>query len=82
MNVADGTVTQRPWKGPDATTGRTLEAFRESLSYGPQHGDWPEWLTRAAVSICRSYGIKGECDPAYIANVINNERLGIAEVIV
>jgi hypothetical protein len=77
MTLPDSAIDSRPWPGKDATTQRTMDEFRESLEGGPQHGDWPEWLTRAAVSICRAYGIKGICDPAYIANVINNERLGI-----
>lgn len=69
-------ITLRPWSGPSAFTGKTMDEYADELSGPAQHGEWPEWLTRAAVSICRSYGIKGLCDPAYIANVINNSRLG------
>ena len=39
----------------------------------------PEWAQQAAISICRSYGIKGICDPAYIANVIWATKLSTPE---
>lgn len=76
-------ITTRPWNGRCWTTGRTMDEFAESFEFGSQyrdeHGDWPEWMTRAAVAICRSYGIKGICDPAYIANVIHGEMLGVRQ---
>lgn len=73
--LADSAITDRPWRGKCATTGLTMDDFRERLSFtSPQHGDMPDWVTRAAVSICRSYGIKGLSDPMFIANVINNAR--------
>jgi len=28
----------------------------------------------ASIHICRAYGIKGQADPAYIANVIQNKK--------
>lgn len=75
-------VTDRPWRGPDATTGRTVDDFRDSFDVPPQYAaDWPEWVTRAAVSICRSYGIRGVSDPAYIANVIMGEQLVASPVV-
>lgn len=70
-------ITQRAWAGPSAFTGKSMDDYERELAGPAQHGEWPEWLTRAAVSICRSYAIKGSSDPAYVANVINNERLGI-----
>jgi hypothetical protein len=33
--------------------------------------DAPEWMKKAAEHICRSYSIKGQADPAYIANTIS-----------
>ena len=30
----------------------------------------PEDIKRLATRICRSYGIRGVCDPMYIANVV------------
>ena len=38
----------------------------------------PENLRRLAARLCRSYGIRGICDPMYIANVIACE-LGIGD---
>ena len=35
--------------------------------------DAPDWAKAAAIAICRSYGIKGICDFAYIANTIRAE---------
>jgi hypothetical protein len=67
-------VDQRPWNGPCATTGHTMDEFAEYLGDQDQHGNpWDPRVTRSAVSICRRYGIRGICDPAYIANVITNE---------
>jgi hypothetical protein len=31
----------------------------------------PEWMKQAAEHICKSFGIKGQADPAFIANVID-----------
>ncbi len=57
---------ERPWTGACATTGLTMAEFAARL----EGTDVPEWVSQAAVAICRSYGITGLCDPAYIANVI------------
>lgn len=38
----------------------------------------PENLKRLASRLCRSYGIRGTCDPMYIANVIAFE-LGLGD---
>ena len=38
----------------------------------------PENLKRLSARLCRSYGIKGICDPMYIANIIALE-LGIGD---
>jgi hypothetical protein len=78
QTMPDSAITDRPWRGQCATTGKTMEDFREHLTFAaPQAGgELPEWLTRAVVSVCRAYGIKGSADPMYIANVINNQRVG------
>ena len=36
---------------------------------------YPEWLKKAVIHICDSYGIYGQADPAYIANVIEKYEL-------
>lgn len=38
----------------------------------------PIKIKRAAIRICESYGIRGLCDPAYIANIIALE-LGLGD---
>lgn len=38
----------------------------------------PAELIKTAICICRSYGIKGICDPMYIANTIAKD-LGIGD---
>ena len=38
----------------------------------------PEDLRRLSERLCRSYGIRGICDPGYIANVIAKE-LGLGD---
>ncbi len=68
-------ITSRPWKGPCAVTRLTMEEYDERLKHVAH---LPAWATRAAVDICRAYGIKGECDPAYIANVIHGNAEGVA----
>jgi hypothetical protein len=44
------------------------EAFTNPVTRQPY--DVPEDIKRLATRICESYGIKGVCDPMYIANVI------------
>jgi hypothetical protein len=81
-DLPDSAITDRPWRGKCATTGWTMDDFRERLAYGSQYDEpWPEWVTRAAVAIVRSYGssITGWCDPAYIANVIHGRYLGVEQ---
>lgn len=65
------TITTRPWPGKCATTGLTMAEFAERLTFNPNN-KFDARVSRAAVSICRAYGINGLCDPAYIANVISN----------
>lgn len=51
------------------------EAFTNPVTQEPYQ--IPENLKRVATRICQSYGIRGICDPMYIANVIAVElRLG------
>lgn len=38
----------------------------------------PEGIRKAAIHICDSYGIRGECDPMYVANTIALE-LGLGD---
>ena len=59
----------RPWKGRCATSGLTMDEYAERLA----GVDAPDWACRAAVAICRSYGIRGWADPGYIANTIMRE---------
>lgn len=51
------------------------EFFDEAFKLHPQI---PPKLRRLAERLCRSYGIRGICDPAYIANVIAVE-LGLGD---
>jgi hypothetical protein len=62
-------IVHRPWKGPCATTGLTLQEFIDRLD--GVHA--PDWAKAAAIAICRSFGITGWSDPGYIANVIMGE---------
>jgi hypothetical protein len=51
--------------------GHFVEAFTNPVTREPYAV--PEDLRTAATRICRAYGIKGICDPMYVANVIANE---------
>lgn len=62
-------VTDRPWPGKCATTGKTMEQFFNDLKDSPAY----DHQCRAAVSICRAYGIRGCADPGYIVNVMRAE---------
>ena len=44
------------------------EAFTQPTTGKPY--EVPEDIKRLATRLCRSYGIRGSCDPMYIANVI------------
>lgn len=44
------------------------EAFTNPVTRQPY--DVPKDIKRLATRICESYGIKGICDPMYIANII------------
>lgn len=44
------------------------EAFTDPITR--QTYQVPEDIKRLATRLCRSYGIRGICDPMYIANVI------------
>ena len=33
----------------------------------------PDYIKVASAKICQAYNITGQCDPGYIANVINNK---------
>ena len=52
------------------------EAFTNQIPREPYQ--LPENLKRLATRICRSYGIRGVCDPMYIANVAAVE-LGLGD---
>ena len=52
------------------------EAFTNPITREPYQ--LPENLKRLATRICRSYGIRGVCDPMYIANVAAVE-LGLGD---
>lgn len=52
------------------------EAFTNPVTREPYN--IPEPLRIAATRICQSYGIRGTCDPMYIANVIAVE-LGLGD---
>lgn len=52
------------------------EAFTDPLTRAPYQ--IPEDLKRLARRLCQSYGIRGVCDPMYIANVIAFE-LGLGD---
>lgn len=47
------------------------EAFTNPITRQPY--DPPADIRRAAERICQAYGIRGVCDPMYIANVIARE---------
>lgn len=53
-----------------------IEAFTDPVSRKPYNV--PDDLKRLSTRICRSYGIRGLCDPMYIANVIAVE-LGLGD---
>ena len=38
-----------------------------------EHCDATESTKKASMRICHAYGIHGQCDPAYIANVISKK---------
>ena len=65
---------ERPYRGKDAVTGLTMDQFAKRVDVS--HA--PDYAKAAAIKICRSYDIKGECDPAYIANVIVQEARRLA----
>lgn len=52
------------------------EAFTDPVTREPYR--MPATLRTAATRICQSYGIRGTCDPMYIANVIAVE-LGLGD---
>ena len=52
------------------------EAFTHPITREPYQV--PADLKRLATRLCRSYGIRGVCDPMYIANVIAVE-LGLGD---
>ena len=60
-------IVERPWRGPDAITGLTMD---ELVSRANEADNARDGAKDAAISICRSFNIRGLCDPAYIANVI------------
>lgn len=53
-----------------------IEAFTDPVTREPY--EVPIALKRLAIRICRSYGIRGVCDPMYIANVAAME-LGLGD---
>lgn len=53
-----------------------IEAFTDPMTGEPYA--IPENLKRLSARICRSYGIRGSCDPMYIANIIAFE-LGLGD---
>lgn len=75
--MPDSAITDRPWRDKCATTGLTMDDFKLRLAGDGEHGPFPEWVTRAAVHICRAYGssIVGLSDPKYIANVIHGQHV-------
>jgi hypothetical protein len=52
------------------------EAFTNTITRQPQIV--PEDIKRLSIRLCRAYGIRGICDPMYIANVIAFE-LGLGD---
>jgi hypothetical protein len=70
-NEANVKITDTPWDGRCWTTGLTMREFEDRLAGVPAHV--PEFAVLASVRICRAYGINGQCDPGYIANVIAEE---------
>ena len=61
-------IVERPWKGPDAITGITMDDLVSRVNEAKAR----DGAKAAAISICRSFNIRGLCDPAYIANVIES----------
>lgn len=49
------------------------EAFTNPVTKRPY--TIPDDIREAAISVCRAYGIRGICDPMYIANTIA-QKLG------
>ncbi len=62
-------IIPEPWTGKDILTGFTAI----ELAHYANESDALPFAKAAAIRICRSYAIKGICDPAYIANVIQAE---------
>ncbi len=62
-------IIERPWKGSCATTGLTAEELLSRVGGAAAR----DGAKAAAIRISRSYNIRGLCDPAYIANVIEQE---------
>lgn len=65
---------QRPWQGDCATTGKSMEQYAAEVDDWLMERNTPAWVKRAAIAVCRAYGIRGISDPAYICNVITRER--------
>jgi hypothetical protein len=63
------TLFSKPWKGPDYTTGFTIDQFIDYLTECT--ASIP--AQKAAIRIVRSYGISGTIDVGYIANIIQEE---------
>lgn len=72
----DSVEVERPWDGPCATTGVTMDEFAERVEDHWMQRETPDWIKRAAIAICRAYGIRGLADPAYICNTITREMAG------
>jgi hypothetical protein len=64
---------ERPWNGRCATTGLTMDDFAERVDDQWMVRPTSDAVKRAAIAICRAYGIRGLADPAYIANTITRE---------
>ena len=62
-------IIPEPWAGKDVLTGFTAA----ELAHYVNESDALLFAKAAAIRICRSYAIRGICDPAYIANVIQAE---------
>ncbi len=60
----------------EADTRFFAEAFTHPVTRDPYQV--PPALKQVATRLCRSYGIRGVCDPMYIANVIAVE-LGLGD---
>lgn len=52
-----------------ATTGLSADEIVNRVDCA----DAPDWAKAAAIRICRSYGISGLCDFAYVSNTIRAE---------